>query len=72
MTCLFRVTCDALSRGERGGEKPHVGSRIRINEPFRFDVSGLFGENLEFVVSGPFIARVENGSLVDLTRVLEP
>jgi len=26
--------CDALSRGERGEEKPHVGSRIRIGEPF--------------------------------------
>ncbi len=29
------VRCDALSRGERGGEKLHVGSRIRMNEPFR-------------------------------------
>jgi hypothetical protein len=35
------------------------------------DVSSLFGENPEFVVSGPFIARVENGSLVYLTRVPE-
>ncbi len=37
-----------------------------------FDVSGLFGENPEFIISGPFIARVEDGSLVDLTRVPEP
>lgn len=36
------------------------------------DVSSLFGENPEFVVSGSFIARVENGSLVYLTRVPEP
>jgi hypothetical protein len=36
------------------------------------DVSGLFGENPGFVVSGPFIARVEDGSLIDLTRVPEP
>jgi hypothetical protein len=36
------------------------------------NVHGLFDRDPGAVVSGTFIARVENGSLVDLTRVPEP
>jgi hypothetical protein len=36
------------------------------------DVHGLFDRDPGAVVSGTFITRVENGSLVDLTRVPEP
>jgi len=36
------------------------------------DVHGLFGQGSEVVISGTFITRVEDGALVDLTRVPEP
>ncbi len=36
------------------------------------DVQGLFGQDPGLVISGTFIARVQDGSLVDLTRVPEP
>ena len=36
------------------------------------DVQGLFGQDPSFVISGTFIARVQDGSLIDLSRVPEP
>ncbi len=36
------------------------------------DVRGLFGQDPGLVISGTFITRVRDGSLVDLTRVPEP
>jgi hypothetical protein len=36
------------------------------------DVEGLFGQHPNLVISGTFIARVQDGSLVDLSRVPEP
>jgi hypothetical protein len=56
--------CTLLARGSAACAE---GARVE-----GIDVRGLFDQDPRSVISGTFIARVQDGSLVDLTRVPEP